>query len=648
MATKWKKVFKMKLKQNLAIKITAFIFSYVMAFLLFLSVVAIIIMGYFKFYFSTLDIAKEEVLTEMAQREARYIENILDEKRELENSYLEKYYKDKNVYYEIAYIEKDTVATNYSGQDYIAYTDREYYTYEDYIIKQDENGTHWGTIEHHTADIKVYIAKNMTKSDVFSVASSLVDSGYRLRYAVIFIALISLALFVFLICFLYASAGHTSDEKIKCNFLDKIPFDVLTAIVTGLAILSAIFIGESSYQDFSVAVTFITLIASIDYFIALIYTMSFATRIKTGTLIKNNVLYYVFKFLGKRLKKLFLWFKYLYSNASLLKKTWIIALGMLALITVFTSLVNNVVHYWAKTEFIILMIFVTAFLLTILFYFAIVLQKIKLGGEQIAKGDLQYKIDTKYMYHDFKDFAESLNNINDGLQEAINEKMKSEHFKTELITNVSHDIKTPLTSIINYVDLIKKEEIKNEKLIEYIDVLDRQSARLKKLVEDLVEASKASSGNLTVNLTTCNITVLLNQALGEFSEKLQKANLTPIIKTDDDGIAVLADGRHLWRVFDNLLSNVCKYSLEGTRIYIDVKTEKDAVYVTFRNISKYQLNISTEELLERFVRGDKSRHTEGHGLGLSIAKSLMELQGGKLDISVDGDLFKATVKIKNI
>ena len=638
----------MKFKQNLGIKITAVIFSYVMAFLLFLSVAAIIIMGYFKFYFSTLDIAKEEVLNKMAQREARYIENILDEEKELENSYLEKYYKDKNVYYEITYIEKDAVATNYSGQDYIAYTDRDYYTYEDYIVKQDENGTHGNTIEHHTADIKVYIAKDMTKSDIFSVASSLVDSGYRLRYAVIFIAIISLASFVFLICFLYASAGHTSDGKIKCNFLDKIPFDVLTAIITGLAILSIIFIMESSYQDFSVAVTFITLIASIDYFIALIYTMSFATRIKTRTLIKNNVLYHVFKFIGKQLKKLFSWLKYLYCNASLLKKTWIIAVGILIFSTFFILGVGDVISHWAKNEFVLLMLIITAAVIALLFYFAVVLQKIKLGGERIAKGDLQYKIDTKYMYYDFKEFAESLNNINDGLQEAINEKMKSEHFKTELITNVSHDIKTPLTSIINYVDLIKKEEIENEKLVEYIDVLDRQSARLKKLVEDLVEASKASSGNLTVNLSPCNITVLLNQALGEFSEKLEKANLTPIVKTDDDGIAVLADGRHLWRVFDNLLSNVCKYGLEGTRVYIDVKTEKNGVLVTFRNISKYQLNVSSEELLERFVRGDKSRHTEGHGLGLSIARSLMEIQGGSLDISVDGDLFKVTVKIKNL
>lgn len=638
----------MKFKQNLGVKIAAVIFSYIMAFVLFLSVTLVVVLGYYKFYFSTAQIVKEEVLTEMAGREAHYIENILDEEIKNENTYLENYYKDKNVFYEITYIESGEVVTNYNGQEYIATVDSVYYTYEDVIIRQDENSTYWDTIEHHTADIKLYIAKDMKKNDLFSVASSLVDIGYRLRYALVFIAIGSLALFIFLLCFLYGAAGHTSNGKIKCNFLDKVPFDILTAIVVFLGVLSVIFISESFYEDFAFAVAVTSLIGSVDYFIALGYTMSFATRIKTRTLIRNNLLYHIFKFLGKRLKKFYSWLKYLYSNASLLKKTWVIALGVLIFSTFFIVGVGDVISYWARDEFVIIMLIITAIVIALLFYFAVILQKIKLGGERIAKGDLQYKIDTKYMYYDFKEFAESLNNINDGLQEAINEKMKSEHFKTELITNVSHDIKTPLTSIINYVDLIKKETIENEKLIEYIDVLDRQSARLKKLVEDLVEASKASSGNLTVNLAPCNITVLLNQALGEFSEKLEKANLTPIVKTDDDGIAVLADGRHLWRVFDNLLSNVCKYGLEGTRVYIDVKTEKNGVLVTFRNISKYQLNVSSEELLERFVRGDKSRHTEGHGLGLSIAKSLMEIQGGSLDISVDGDLFKVTVKIKNL
>ena len=271
------------------------------------------------------------------------------------------------------------------------------------------------------------------------------------------------------------------------------------------------------------------------------------------------------------------------------------------------------------------------------------MQRIKQGGERIAKGDLQYEIDTKYMFGDFKEFAESLNNINEGLQTAVNEKMKSERFKTELITNVSHDIKTPLTSIINYVDLIKKEEIENQTAKQYIEVLDRQSGRLKKLVEDLVEASKASSGSLSVELMPCDVAVLLTQTLGEFEDKLNNRGLVPVINAPEQPVKIMADGRHLWRIFDNLMGNICKYAMSGTRVYIDVKNESGKAVITFRNISQNQLNVSAEELMERFVRGDKSRNTDGSGLGLSIAKSLAELQNGSMELTVDGDLFKATV-----
>jgi signal transduction histidine kinase len=221
--------------------------------------------------------------------------------------------------------------------------------------------------------------------------------------------------------------------------------------------------------------------------------------------------------------------------------------------------------------------------------------------------------------------------------------MRSERFKTELITNVSHDIKTPLTSIINYVDLIKKEEIENDTAKQYIDVLERQSNRLKKLVEDLVEASKASSGSLSVELKACDVSVLVSQTIGEFEDKLLGRGLTPIINVPTKPVKIMADGRHLWRIFDNLMGNICKYAMSGTRVYIDVKTENQKAVITFRNISQNQLNVSAEELMERFVRGDKSRNTEGSGLGLSIAKSLAELQGGSMELLVDGDLFKASV-----
>ena len=288
-------------------------------------------------------------------------------------------------------------------------------------------------------------------------------------------------------------------------------------------------------------------------------------------------------------------------------------------------------------------IFISAVETLIIIFCAIAFQRVKQGGEKIVSGDLENKIDTTYMFGDIKDFADSLNNINLGLQSAIDDKMKSERFKTELITNVSHDIKTPLTSIVNYVDLIKKEECGNEKIKEYIDVLDRQSIRLKKLIEDLVEASKASTGNLSVELEKCNLSLLMNQAIGEFYEKLELNNLQVIQSQENQDIYIMADGRRLWRVIDNLLNNICKYAMSGTRVYIDLKRKNDKAIVTFRNISNTPISLSSEELTERFVRGDRSRNTEGSGLGLSIAKSLTELQGGSFAVSADGDLFKVVL-----
>ena len=221
--------------------------------------------------------------------------------------------------------------------------------------------------------------------------------------------------------------------------------------------------------------------------------------------------------------------------------------------------------------------------------------------------------------------------------------MKSEHLKTELITNVSHDIKTPLTSIINYSDLIYKEETENEKIKEYAEVLHRQSGRLKKLIEDLMEASKVSTGNVEVNLELCDIGVLLTQITGEFQQRMLEQELEIIAKQPEQPILILADSKLLWRVMDNLMSNICKYSQKGTRVYVEVEEADGDASIRLKNISNYPLNISADELMERFVRGDRSRHTEGNGLGLSIAKSLTELQGGSLELSVDGDLFKVTI-----
>ena len=268
------------------------------------------------------------------------------------------------------------------------------------------------------------------------------------------------------------------------------------------------------------------------------------------------------------------------------------------------------------------------------------LNQLKLGGERVANGDYSHPIDTSRMHKHFKEHGDNINNVGHGISKAVEEQMKSERFKTELITNVSHDIKTPLTSIINYVDLIKKENVTDPTLQEYVEVLDRQSNRLKKLIEDLIEASKASTGALSVNMEPVDAAVILDQVVGEFREKLEARGLSIVVNAQQPPVMILADGRHLWRVMDNLMGNIAKYTQTDTRVYIDMKKEGGWVQMTFRNISREQLNISSQELMERFVRGDSSRNTEGHGLGLNIAQSLTKLMGGNLHIEIDGDLFK--------
>ena len=264
--------------------------------------------------------------------------------------------------------------------------------------------------------------------------------------------------------------------------------------------------------------------------------------------------------------------------------------------------------------------------------------------KKIYDGDTNVHINEQELEGTLKEMAVYINDIAGGFKNAIEENLKAKKLKTELITNVSHDIKTPLTSIINYVDLLKKEDIKDEKIKEYIDILDVKSQRLKKLTEDLVEASKASSGNVKLNIESINIKELINQTIGEFKDRLESRNLQ--IETDmpHEDVRIDADNRYMFRIMENLFSNISKYAQENSRVYIDVKKTNKKVNISIKNISKDRLNISSDELMQRFVRGDKSRYTEGSGLGLSIAKSLTELQRGTFDIVIDGELFKVVME----
>ena len=272
-------------------------------------------------------------------------------------------------------------------------------------------------------------------------------------------------------------------------------------------------------------------------------------------------------------------------------------------------------------------------------------KQIRRGTQEIIGGNPNYHIDTRRMLPDLRGHADELNNLGHAISSAVDDRLKSEHFKAELITNVSHDLKTPLTSIINYVDLLKKEDIDNPKAAEYIEVLDRKSQRLKKLTEDLVEASKASTGNLTVNWERLDWAQLTDQALAETGERLEAQKLTVVRSLPEEPLWVEADGRHLWRVLDNLLTNCAKYALPGTRVYVDLRRSGEWAVLSVKNISRDALDIPAERLMERFVRGDESRNQAGSGLGLSIAQSLTELQHGRFEISIDGDLFKAIVTL---
>ena len=629
-----------KLTENLGAKITAIFFSFIAFAAVLASVITIIFLLDNDCYTKTRDEVKTDIMENRIGN--GHIYNILEIYQNGES--VENYCNDQRIYYTIEdYRDGGVLEGNYTGQSFIVQKRRlNLTTYEDRAYEDENGDMQWTSIERSPISITVYIPREALSGNG-QLLLNVVDTAYTLRYAVIWILGVSTLVLVVLLCCLYAAAGHRKGGVIALNHLDRVPFDLLTAAVIAIALLSASLIDAVVYSGDLFSIVILAVVLSADYFVALGYTLSFATRLKTRTLLKNNIIYKLWSVAAKGIKKLFGWVRYLFKNIPTVVKTAIIT----SAVGLFQFIIIAIFTYYPVERTFLLLLF-TVLDIAVIISLSILLKRIKEGGEKIAAGDLEHKIDTKYMYGDFKDFANSLNNINEGLSVAINEKMKSERFKTELITNVSHDIKTPLTSIINYVDLIKKEEPENGNIREYIDVLDRQSSRLKKLIEDLMEASKASTGNLAVNLSVCEAGVLLSQTVGEFDERLKAAGLTPVVSIPETPVKIMADGRHLWRVFDNLMNNICKYSQVGTRVYLNVSERDGKAQITFRNISKYELNITGEELTERFVRGDKSRNTEGSGLGLSIAKSLTELQNGSLKIDIDGDLFKVTLAFDTV
>lgn len=444
----------------------------------------------------------------------------------------------------------------------------------------------------------------------------------------IFLTALFALLALFFFCFLMASAGHWArHEGIHLTWLDKIPADVWLIVL-----LCTFFIGwEAFYYGWGRVFFCAALVPFV-----LLFLCAFAAQCKAGTVLRSALIARIARFLWRIVRSLFLG---LWRIAKSLPLIWKTALA--GLILVFIEFVLFMQDYYGTLAAPFLALKLAELLAAL--YIALNLRTLQKGGEKLARGDFSSPIDTKYLIGDFKRYGQELNDVQSGLEQAVQEQMKAEHLKTELITNVSHDIKTPLTSIVNYVDLLKKEDIPSPEAREYIAVLDRQSHRLKKLTEDLVEASKASSGVLNVDLQPTDVNVLFSQIEGEYQERLAACQLTLVTQPPAPGTVIRADSRLLSRVMDNLVSNICKYALPSTRVYVVSTLSREAVTISFKNVSRDELNISPDELMERFVRGDASRHTEGSGLGLSIARSLVQLQGGRFDLAIDADLFRADI-----
>lgn len=451
-------------------------------------------------------------------------------------------------------------------------------------------------------------------------------------YVAILLVLSTILMFLSFIYLVVVTGRREKGGKIALSFTDRIYTDVYSVLVFIAAVISVAIVTSMSYSLHNQVIMFIVaLVFGIDILIGLSYVLSMIRQIKSGQIFSNTLCYKIFDlcFNGKTFK---VW-------------TLLLLIGY--------GVINGILFVAAadanSDEGFIVAVFLLIPFNTAAIYFAakslLSLTHIMEATQEISTGNLDYALDNSQMSVAFSGFAKNIRSIQGGMKKAVAEAIKGERMKTDLIANVSHDLKTPLTSIINYVDLLKKEDLNNGEADKYVYILEEKSARLKQLIEDLIEASKASSGNVNVHAEKVDLHELVIQACGEYEERIKKAELDIHVNDDDKKTFVSADGKHMWRIVENLLSNVVKYSMPHSRVYINIGEGELYGLLTIKNISANPLDIPPEQLTERFVRGDASRTTEGSGLGLSIAQSLTNIQGGRFKIEIDGDLFKVMVEI---
>lgn len=465
------------------------------------------------------------------------------------------------------------------------------------------------------------------------------NERYKLMVICICIATIIAALAMFIILMAWAGyrkkSGSAGLHKIDKLWIDLWLILILAAGAYGIPKMLDIL---ASYWNTSNQLVVNIVMIALGIILVILVEMvvliceSFVRRLKYKSLIKTTLLGKICSSIKKAVSYILL-----NTKTSILT----IVFGVVSLVWMLVALKMAANHKLIIG--VIMTIVLVIAVVTIIVKFVCEYNKIADGTKKIADGNLDYKLEEEYFFKMNKKLKDGINNIGDGLSKAVGESLKNERMKTELITNVSHDLKTPLTSIINYVGLLKNEGVESENAEKYLDVIDKKSMRLKNLTEDLVEASKLNSDVITFNKEKIDIVQLINQSIGEYEEKFDEKQLTIIKNIQEEPVYVMADGRRTWRVFENLYGNIYKYAMESTRVYVDVKCTEEKVYIAVKNISDTPLDFDADELMERFVRGDKSRTTEGNGLGLSIAKSIVEKQDGEMKISTDGDLFKVEI-----
>lgn len=543
-------------------------------------------------------------------------------------------------------IQTDSESISQYGDKYLDNFLITYYTTD--TIRTDtklDDGRYIEYISAEAKDFEVYSSytEELNLSTERQMATSFLNMVAPINNNVYVFFPISALLTLLLIIYLTSAIGYdgNEDSTININTFDRIPIEIIAFCAMLISCMPFILL-EFAENDYN-AINSIAITAYFIIYICTVITMTTVIkRIKARqfakTSITGKVLLWCLKICKKIINKIKkIWNTITYSPNTTAKV--IITTGL----TVFVWLIIIAISGNGPMFPIIMIVLIGFVLYKIIKIFKEYLQ-IEKKLKDIYEGNTQSNLDEKSVENIFKNSVIYLNDISNGFENAVQDRMKSERMKAELITNVSHDIKTPLTSIINYVDLLKQENIQDEKAREYIGILENKSQRLKRLTEDLVEASKVSTGNISLNLEKINIVELIKQATGEFEDKFKKRKLEPIINSDQNEINIVADSKYMYRIIENLYSNISKYALENSRVYVDIKMNKTEqvpnVQIEIKNISKDKLNISADELMQRFVRGDKSRTTEGSGLGISIAQNLTELQNGKFELKLDGDLFK--------